>query len=144
MDELVYKFAENEIEYDGVREVRRHVFVEEQGIHENLVFGGDLKDDETLVVVLDGQSVIGTARIVFSSHDTAKIERMAVLDKFRNHGIGRKMMVFMISELKNLGFNKVYLHAQLTAVDFYRYCGFGATGRPFKEAGIKHIKMELR
>ena len=143
MNELVCKFAENEIEYDGVRELRRHVFVEEQGIPEKLVFGGDQGGDDTLIVVMDGQSVIGTARIVFSSLDTAKIERMAVLDKYRNRGVGRKMMAFMVSEIKNRGFSKVYLHAQYTAVDFYRSCGFRDIGKPFEEAGIKHIKMEL-
>ncbi|MFC1947933.1 GNAT family N-acetyltransferase [Chloroflexota bacterium] len=144
MNELIYKFAENEIEYDGVREVRRRVFVEEQGIPENLVFGGDPRDDDSLVVVLDGQSVIGTARIVFSSYDTAKIERMAVLDKYRDRGVGREMMTFMVSEIKDRGFKKVFLHAQYTAVDFYRSCGFRDTGRPFEEAGIKHIKMEFK
>ncbi|HEY94681.1 MAG TPA: GNAT family N-acetyltransferase [Dehalococcoidia bacterium] len=143
MNELVYKFAENEIEYDGVREVRQHVFVEEQEIPENLVFGGDPGDDENLVVVLEGTSVIGTARIVFPSHDTAKIERMAVLGKYRNRGVGRKMMAFMVSEIKNQGLAKVYLHAQYTAVDFYKSCGFRDIGKTFKEAGIKHIKMEL-
>jgi predicted GNAT family N-acyltransferase len=143
MNELVYKFAENGTEYNGVRELRRRVFVEEQGIPDNLVFGGDPGDDDNLIVVLDGQSVIATARIVFSSHDTAKIERMAVLEAFRNQGIGRKMITFIISEIKNRGFSKVYLHAQYTAVDFYKNCGFHNVGNPFTEAGIKHIKMEL-
>jgi predicted GNAT family N-acyltransferase len=144
MNELVYKFAENEIEYDGVREIRRRVFVEDQGIPDNLVFGGNQGDDDNLIVVLDGQSVIATARIVFSSSDTAKIERMAVLETFRNQGIGRKMMTFMVSEIKNRGFIRIYLHAQCTAVDFYKSCGFSDIGKPFTEAGIKHIKMELR
>ena len=76
MNEFVYKFAENEIESEGVREIRRRVFVEEQGIPQNLVFGGDPGDDDNLIVVLDGQSVIATARIVFSLPDTAKIERI--------------------------------------------------------------------
>ena len=143
MNELVYKFAENETEYDGVRELRRCVFVEEQGIPENLVFGGDSGDDDNLIVVLDGQSVIATARIIFSSPDTAKIERMAVLETLRNQGVGKKLMAFIISEIKNRGFNKVYLHAQYSAVDFYKNCGFRDVGKPFTEAGIKHIKMEL-
>jgi predicted GNAT family N-acyltransferase len=144
MNRIVFKFADNEIEYDGVREVRRCVFVEEQEIPENLVFGGDPEDDDSLVVALDGQSVIGTARILFPSHDTAKIERMAVLESFRNQGVGRNMMTFMISEIKDRGFSKVYLHAQHTAVDFYRSCGFRDVGTPFQEAGIQHIKMVLR
>ncbi|UCC17249.1 MAG: GNAT family N-acetyltransferase [Dehalococcoidales bacterium] len=143
MNELVYKFAENEIEYDGVRDVRKRVFVEEQGIPENLVFDGGPNDDEYLVVVLDDETAIGTARIVFPSQGTAKIERMAVLEKYRNHGVGREMMTFMVSEIKNRGYNNVYLHAQYTAVDFYKTCGFHNTGRPFEEAGIRHIKMVL-
>lgn len=141
--ELVYKFVENEVEYNGVREVRKHVFVEEQGIPENLVFGGIPGDDKDLVVVLDGQEVIGTARINFSSRDTSKIERMAVLKRYRNRGVGRKMMTFIVSEIKSRGFSTVYLHAQYTAVGFYQSCGFRVIGEPFEEAGIKHIKMVL-
>ena len=143
MNEFVYKFAENETEYDGVRELRRRVFVEEQGIPENLVFGGDSGDDDNLIVVLDGPSVIASARIIFSLPDTAKIERMAVLETLRNQGVGKKLMAFIISEIKNRGFSKVYLHAQYSAVDFYKTCGFRDVGKPFTEAGIKHIKMEL-
>ena len=143
MNELVYKFAENETEYDGVRELRRCVFVEEQGIPQNLVFGGDPGDDDNLIVVLNGQSVIASARIIFSLPDTAKIERMAVLETLRNQGVGKKLMAFIISEIKNRGFSKVYLHAQYSAVDFYKTCGFRDVGKPFTEAGIKHIKMEL-
>ncbi len=107
------------------------------------MFGGDPGDDDNLIVVLDGQSVIATARIVFSLPDTAKIERMAVLETLRNQGVGKKLMAFIISEIKNRGFHKVYLHAQVTAVDFYKTCGFRDVGKPFTEAGIKHIKMEL-
>jgi predicted GNAT family N-acyltransferase len=35
----------------------------------------------------------------------------------------------------------VILHAQWTAISFYKACGFEETNGPFFEAGIKHIKM---
>lgn len=143
MNKLIFKFAENKTEYDGVRELRRHVFVEEQGIPDSLVFGGGPGDDDNLIVVLDGELVIAAARIIFSSHGIAKIERMAVLAIFRNLGIGSKMMTFMVAEIKNRGFSRIYLHAQCAAVDFYKTCGFHDIGKPFIEAGIKHVKMEL-
>ncbi len=142
-DELAYQFAETEQEYEGMRVVRQLVFVEEQGIPENLVFGGNPRDDDNLAVVLNGESVIGTARIIFVSHDAAKIERMAVLDKYRNYGVGRGLMEFMVSEIKKRGYSRVFLHAQNSAVGFYRSCGFRDTGEPFMEAGIEHVKMEL-
>ena len=61
---LIYKFAENDQELAGVYAVRSQVFVEEQGITEALVFGGDSNDDEMNVAVLEGETVIGTARVV--------------------------------------------------------------------------------
>jgi predicted GNAT family N-acyltransferase len=66
---------------------------------------------------------------------------MAVLEPFRHIGIGRKLMSFLSQELKNKQVEKVVLHAQFGAIEFYRACGFNESGSPFREAGIKHIKM---
>jgi predicted GNAT family N-acyltransferase len=36
---------------------------------------------------------------------------------------------------------KVIVHAQLEVVPFYKLCGFDETGLPFRETGIKDIRM---
>ncbi len=143
MKEYVYKFAENDLELAGVREVRKQVFVDEQGISEDLVFSGEESNDGIVVVVLDSGVVVGTARVVFPADDTAKIERMAVLKPFRSQGIGKKMVSYIIDYLKSHRVANVFLHAQYTAVSFYKSCGFRESGPFFIEAGIKHIKMDL-
>ena len=141
MREFSYKLVENDNELEGAFEVRRQVFTEEQGISENLEFDG--YDGEAMhMVVKDGRRVIGTARVQFLEVKQAKLERMAVLSPFRRRGIGKKIISFLIEELKNRQIEKVVLHAQYGVIGFYKVCGFNQSGLPFWEAGIKHVKME--
>ena len=74
----------------------------------------------------------------------AKIERMAVLKLFRDKGIGKGIISFLNEELRRSKITHVILHAQYQVIDFYKTCGFHETGLPFEEAGIKHMKMEMR
>ncbi|MFC2012861.1 GNAT family N-acetyltransferase [Chloroflexota bacterium] len=117
------------------------MFVAEQGISEKLVFDGN--DDEAMqVIVKVEEETIGTARVRFLQTGQAKLERMAVLKPFRCRGAGRKIVTYLISELKKRGVAKLALHAQQGAEAFYESCGFTASGAPFKEAGIVHLEMK--
>ena len=140
-EQFTYKLVENEDELKGALGVRRKVFVEEQGISEHLVYDGC--DDEAIhIVVKDGNNVIGTARVRFPEPNQAKLERMAILPPFRQMGVGKKSMSFLVEELKRSQIIKVILHAQHGVTGFYKVCGFDTVGLPFWEAGIKHVMME--
>jgi predicted GNAT family N-acyltransferase len=140
MSKFSYKLVTGEVELQEAFEVRRQVFVREQDIPEKLVFDGH--DGEALhVVVKDGKRVIGSARIQFLSNNQAKLERMAILKRYRRKGIGRKMLLFLDAVWKDKQVQQVIIHAQLEVVPFYKLCGFDELGLPFREAGIKHIKM---
>ena len=141
---LIYKFVGNDRELAGIYAVRKQVFVEEQGIAPDLVFSGDRSDDEMNMAVIFGETVIGTARVVFPAKDTAKIERIAVLKRFRNKEVGKGIINFLKNQLKRRQVKRLILHAQHTTTGFYKSCGFYESGPYFYEAGIKHIKMELR
>ena len=143
MGEFSCKLVSSERELKSAFEVRRQVFVEEQGVSEELEL--DKYDREALhMVVKDKEGVIGTARIRFLVTGQAKLERMAVLKHFRRRGIGRDIISFLIAELRNRQIGQVLLHAQYSVVAFYKSCGFEESGLPFWEAGIKHIKMQRR
>jgi len=123
----------------GIRLVRDEVFINEQGISAGLEEDG--RDDLCLhVLVLDGGAPIGTGRIDPEKH--GKIGRVAVLAPLRRQGIGTLIM----DELEKIaaleGLERVWFHAQDSAVDFYEKMGYRSTGSPFKEAGIGHIRME--
>jgi len=143
MHSLTFKLITDDAEQGGAFEVRKQVFVHEQGVSEELEYDG--QDEQALhMVVKDGARVIGTARVQFLSSNRAKIERMAILKPFRRKGIGSNIIAFLKLELKNRHIEQIILHAQYAVVKFYEECGFETTGKPFWEAGIKHIKMQLR
>jgi predicted GNAT family N-acyltransferase len=140
MSKFSYKLVTGDVELQEAFELRRQVFVREQGISEDLVFDGH--DREALhMVVKDGERVIGSARVQFLADNQAKLERMAILKRYRRKGIGREMLLFLDAVWKDKQVRQVIIHAQLEVVAFYKLCGFAELGLPFQEAGIKHIKM---
>jgi len=140
MSEFNYKLVASDVELQEAFEVRRQVFVREQGISEGLVF--DEHDEEALhMVVKDGERVIGTARVQFPATNQAKLERMAILKRYRREGIGRGFLLFLDAVWKDKQVQQVILHAQFKVVPFFKSCGFDEAGLPFREAGIKHVKM---
>jgi predicted GNAT family N-acyltransferase len=140
MSKFSYKLVTSDDELQETFEVRRQVFVLEQGISEDLVFDGH--DREALhIVVEDGERVIGSARVRFLADNQAKLERMAILKRYRRKGIGREMLLFLDTVWKDKQVQQVIIHAQLEVVPFYKLCSFDEFGLPFQEAGIKHIKM---
>jgi predicted GNAT family N-acyltransferase len=143
MKELSYTVVESDRDLEEAFQVREEVFVEQQGIPGSIVF--DNLDGEAMhILVRIGEQATGTARIRFLGARQAKLERMAVLKTFRNMGIGKGIVSFMIDNLRSKKVEKVVLHAQRGVVDFYRKCGFEQEGSPFWEAGIEHVKMERR
>jgi len=143
MSKFSYTLVAGDVELQEAFEVRRQVFVREQGISEDLVF--DEHDTEALhMVVKDGERVIGTARVQFVANNQAKLERMVVLKLYRRKGIGKEMLLFLDAVLKDKQVQQVIIHAQLEVVPFYKSCGFNELGLPFLEAGMKHIKMSKR
>lgn len=69
-----------------------------------------------------------------------KLERFAVLQKFRGAGIGQALVKTVLENLP-ADADYVYLHAQVQALSLYTKFGFEQTGPEFEEAGIKHYKM---
>ena len=73
--------------------------------------------------------------------DTGQIVRMAVLDQYRGGGIGAAILSAAVEKARTLGFDQVFLNAQVHAIGFYEKAGFIETDSRFNEAGIQHQKM---
>jgi ElaA protein len=122
-------------------EIRRRVFIEEQGVPEAIELDDDDRRAHHALAMLGGRT-IGCARMVVHRED-AKIGRMAVLREWRGRGVGRRLLDFMVGEARALGCRRAVLHAQLHAEGFYLKAGFRPVGPEFDEAGIPHRRMEL-
>lgn len=134
-------FFENEEEL--LREalnIRRKVFVEEQGVPEEEELDG--KDPESVHVLLEKEGkFIGTARIRKIDNGTFKIERVAILKEERGKGHGRFLMESIEKELSSKGVQKIVLNAQIQVRKFYERLGYREEGEIFYEANIPHVKM---
>lgn len=75
------------------------------------------------------------------STEEVKLRQMCVDEKFRGQGIGSKLIEATESVLRNSKVRRIQLAARTTARGFYEHLGYRATGRPFIEVTIEHIKM---
>jgi len=117
--------------------IRYRVFVQEQKVPEELEQDEyDPQSTHLLACAADGTAV-GTGRLLPDGH----IGRVAVLAEWRNHGIGRQLMLALIEQARLQGHEVVHLNAQIAALDFYTRLGFQAQGEPFLDAGIVHRSM---
>ena len=137
---LVFKLVGTHEEQMGACDVRRRVFIEEQGVAEGIEMD-DMDAVATHVVAKSGDMVVGTARFRLIGPDIGKIERMAVLKEWRRKRVGDGLLRFVIDELRKLGIKEATLHAQARVKDFYRANGFEEVGETFMEADIEHIEM---
>lgn len=121
--------------------LRTAVFVQEQGIAPELEW--DEADHSALHAVAYnalGQA-IGTGRLLNTGKQRAKIGRMAVHRAVRGSGVGQQVLAALAGVASHRGDTEVVLHAQLSALGFYKNQGFLARGCPFDEAGMAHVKM---
>lgn len=123
-------------------EIRREVFILEQGVPE------ELEIDEVDPLALHalaylGSVCIGTARLHLNSDKTGQIGRMALLAPFRNQGFGRQILKALIETAQMQQCKYLSLHAQVSALPFYEKLGFQAEGPVYDEAGIPHRNMMM-
>ncbi|ELY71499.1 GNAT family N-acetyltransferase [Natrinema versiforme] len=140
MDDIDVRIADAKREREDAFAVRQAVFVEEQGVDEDVEYDDH---DETAVhfVAYDGDEPVGAARLREYEDGVGKVERVAVLESRREAGVGRALMESLEDRADARGFRKLKLHSQTRAASFYRRLGYERRGEEFEEAGIPHVEM---
>lgn len=122
----------------GIAEVRRRVFIEEQGVPESMEWEASDAACSWFLAQAGGDT-IGIVRLT----PDGRLGRMAVLGPWRRRGVGRALLDVALRAARTAGWPEVTLHAQIDAIPFYRRAGFVADGDIFIEAGIRHRAMHL-
>ncbi|MFN0221286.1 MULTISPECIES: GNAT family N-acetyltransferase [Paenibacillus] len=125
-------------------EVRTAVFVEEQKVpaEEEIDEFDDSPASCRHWLVRDGEEAVGTGRWRMYDEDTAKLQRIAVLDSRRGLGLGRLLIQAMEQDVREAGVPAVILDGQVQAEAFYRKLGYTTISQePFLDAGIWHVRM---
>lgn len=74
-----------------------------------------------------------------------KLERFAVLEKYRGMGVGSALVDAVLKDIESYPEAKgkqLYLHAQISAMPLYQKFGFIREGEMFQECDIDHYAMK--
>jgi YbgC/YbaW family acyl-CoA thioester hydrolase len=123
--------------------IRHAVFTQEQGI--DAALDDDGQDGTAMHAVAFNRFgvALGTGRLVAVAPGVVKIGRMAVVASMRGSAIGRQLLEALLQAARARGEREAVLHAQASAVGFYRRLGWQPRGAAFEEAGIAHQEMVL-
>lgn len=124
--------------------IRHDVFVIEQQVPAEIEidqFDVISPDVHHVLLSTDGQAV-ATGRLIYYSKDTAKMQRIAVLQSHRSFGYGRILLLAMEERARELGLTYSILDAQCQAQKFYEKLGYEVISEePFYDADILHVRM---
>lgn len=125
-------------------QIRKEVFVYEQGVAEDLEW--DDKDQTPNschhMLLIKDNIPIGTARWYGYDSSTAKLQRVAVLKEYRGIGAGKELILGMEEDARQKGYTFSMLDAQCQAEEFYQKLGYEViSDEPFYDAGILHVRM---
>lgn len=132
----------NSRDFEKCLAIRRLVFIIGQNVPEELEIDGLDKNSIHYMISIN-QIPVGTARVRHLGNK-AKIERVAVLSEHQGHGIGQKLMQFIIKEQKQSKvITTICLSSQVHAIAFYQRLGFNVCSAEYLDANIPHKDMEM-
>lgn len=124
------------------QEIRYQVFVAGQGVPAEEEI--DSYENESFHFLAYADDVpCGAARWRFTEHGV-KLERFAVLEKYRGKGVGSALVEAVLHDIARHQLSKgkpLYLHSQLDAMRLYSKYDFEKVGELFQECEIDHYKM---
>ena len=124
-------------------DIRKAVFVEEQGFHDEF---DDIDRRSTHLVAFLGKLAVATCRYFSNLNDQEEyfVGRVAVSKPFRGRGIGILLLAKAERGIIEKGGKRSRLAAQLQARKFYEKHGYYPVGDVFIQAGCLHIWMEKK
>ena len=123
---------------EALQAIRKTVFIDEQQVPKELEWDG-LDADCTQFLARFNSKPVATARLT----PQGQIGRMAVLRQYRGNGVGSRLLNAVLEQARRAGHDEVFLHAQVSVIEFYEKHGFTAEGDIFIDAGIEHRTMRL-
>jgi predicted GNAT family N-acyltransferase len=141
-ESIVVQRVANDEERARAYAIRWEVFVEEQGVPEDMEL--DEHDAHAVhVLAIAGGEAIGTGRLVMYAPGEGKIGRMAVLKMGRGQGAGTAIMAALTEAAKEQAMKVLILDSEVEARPFYARLGYVPEGEIFMDAGMPHQRMRL-
>lgn len=136
------KIAKSEKDIQDGLNIRKTVFVEEQGVS----IDAEIDEFENVskhVVLYHDDKPAAVGRFRNYKDGYAKVERVAVLKPYRKFGYGKDVMNFINQKASEDGYKGTVLNGQSHAKGFYEKLGYKTEGEEFLEENIPHYFMKL-
>ena len=128
-------------EIKEIKKIRKIVFSDEMNIPESCLFDEYDKTCDQFLIKND-ETTVGTLRLR-KENNAIKLERMAILFKFRRMSFGIKAIEEVKKYCITESESKIFLDSIYDVKDFYKKCGFTEIGSVFERVGLPHIRMEM-
>jgi predicted GNAT family N-acyltransferase len=108
------------------------------------LFAEDLSDDEKDIILaaVDNKEIVGCVMLHPVDKESIKLRQMAVSEALQGKGLGKILVSEAEQAAAEEGYQRIVLHARITAQEFYQKAGYTPTGDIFTEVTIPHIAME--
>lgn len=127
---------------DDAFDIRREVFINEQGVPEAVEFDDfDRLDSDAQHVLITYNGLPAATGRVRDIGTTAKLERICVKKSYRGYGLGKQVIDQLEELIKNENIDRFLLHGQTQAIGFYEKLGYKVFSDVFIEDGIPHVEM---
>lgn len=126
----------NPEEKKTLKQIRREVFIEEQGVPESLEWD-QFDSVSSHFLAYQQEQAIGCVRLLPTGH----IGRMAVLAKWRRQGVASALLEACETHARTHDIPEIRLSAQTQAIPFYKKAGYRIISDPYPDAGILHQDM---
>ncbi|QOR68748.1 GNAT family N-acetyltransferase [Cytobacillus suaedae] len=142
---MVFKIINEESDIQKAFDIRKEVFVKEQGVP----LADEFDEYDTLssnckhILVFYNDEPVGTGRLRVVN-DYGKLERICILESYRKYGLGKTIIKALEDIASEQDISKLKLHGQTHAEGFYKKLGYQTTSDIFMEDGIPHIIMEKK
>ncbi len=98
--------------------------------------------EDILIGAFDDDDMLACCMLTKTDDNCLRLRQMAVQNNLQGKGIGASMMGFAEILARDKGYNKLIMHARVTAIGFYEKLGYKVVGDEFIEVTIPHHIME--
>ena len=127
-------------EYETSVDLRNEVFRKPWGLN---LRDEDLTSDQKMEMfgAYKEDRLIATIFLTEDDKETARIKSVAILDEYRNQGLGKYLMDYVEDIAKNRGYKKVNLMGRVSAEIFYHKLGYKTISEAYDYNTIPHVDM---
>ncbi len=100
--------------------------------------------NDILIGAFEEEKMLGCCLLTEIDPACVRLRQMAVQNNLQGKGIGAALISFAETMARDHGYNKIMMHARITAVGFYKKAGYQVVGDEFIEISIPHYVMEKK